>query len=104
MNPLIEPIIASPFFVGLIGALVGLKFSPGSGLLQRLTNVMCGAAIAGYCAQPLGDWLRLDKHSDVLGVAFVCGILGLSIIAAAVRAIGELKIAEIVTGWLSRRG
>lgn len=100
---LVDPLIASPFFVGALGALVSLKFAPGS-WLQRVTNLACGSLIAGYIAQPLADWLALPQPRHVLGVAFVLGLLGLSVGAAATKAIGDLKLADIVTGWISRRG
>jgi fructose-specific phosphotransferase system IIC component len=97
-------LISSPFFVGGMGALVSLRFVEGVGWWRRVTTLVCGALIAGYFAQPLGDWLKLTKSSDVLGVAFALGLLGLSIISAALRAIAELKLAEIITGWIGRRG
>ena len=100
----IEHIVASPFFVGWAGALVSLKFAPGAGWMQRATHLVCGSLIAGYIAQPLGDWLALPQPRHVLGVAFVLGLLGLSVGAAATKAIGDLKLADIVTGWISRRG
>ncbi len=97
-------LISSPFFAGAVGALVSLRFTEGVGWWRRVTTLVCGALIAGYFAQPLGDWLKLSKASDVLGLAFALGLLGLSVISAAMRAIGELKLAEIVSGWISRRG
>jgi hypothetical protein len=97
-------LLNSPFLVGAAGAFVSLRFSPDDSWRLHLFNLLCGALIAGYGAQPTADWLRLAKESDMLGVAFVMGLLGLSIIAAARKAISELKLAEIVTSWISRRG
>lgn len=100
----IEQLIASPFVVGAAGALVGLKFVPtDASLWTRLTNLLCGSLTAGYCAQPLSDWVQLVKESDILGVAFALGLLGLSVIAALFRAISDVKLGEIVNDWLGRR-
>lgn len=99
----LEQLIASPFFVGGAGALVSLRFAPeGDGWSRRLATLVCGALVAGYCAHPLADWLKLTKATDRLGVAFALGLLGLSIIAAVLKAVGELKVADIISGWISR--
>ena len=101
---LYELLVSSPFFVGAAGALVSLKYAAADTWWQRGMTLLCGALVAGYFAQPLADWLKLAKETDILGIAFAMGLLGLSVIASIFKAIGELKIAEIVSSWISRKG
>jgi hypothetical protein len=98
---LLADLIASPFFVGAAGALVSLKYVPALGWWKHASNWVCGTLVAGYCAPPLAGWLKLDGDG---GVAFMLGLLGLSILNAIVRAISELKLADIIAGWIGRRG
>jgi fructose-specific phosphotransferase system IIC component len=101
----VEPSALDQFIAGGLGALVSLRFATANdGWWKRGSTLLCGALVAGYFAQPLADWLKLAKETDILGVAFAIGLLGLSIIASIFRAIGELKVAEIVSGWISRKG
>lgn len=103
MPPELAQLIASPFFVGAAGALVSLKYVVALGWWRHVTNWAAGTLVAGYCAPPLSDWLKLDGKSDALGVAFVLGLVGLSIIAAVHKAISEVNLTGILTDWLSRR-
>lgn len=100
----IELLVTSPFVVGVAGSVVSLKFVPkDTTFFSRLANLLCGSLIAGYFAQPLSDWLQLVKQSDVLGVAFALGLLGLSIIAAVFRAVEDGKLNDLVNLIWPRR-
>ncbi len=99
----IAPVFASPFFVGAVGALVSLRFGHDETWRQRLTTFVCGWLTAGYFARPLSGWLKLTEEGDVLGIAFAIGLLGLSVIAAVLKGIGDLEVAKIVSSWTTRR-
>ncbi|OWQ92040.1 hypothetical protein CDN99_06690 [Roseateles aquatilis] len=98
-----DRVLSSPFTVGGFGAVVALKFAPGTSWWERVTNVASGALAAGYLAPALVDWLQLKTPGLANASAFVIGLLGMSLIAALLQGIRDLKLAEILSGWLARR-
>lgn len=98
-----ERLLSSPFAVGGMGALVALKFAPGATWFERFTNVTSGALVAGFGAPALTEWLKFSSPGLTNGAAFLLGLLGMSLIAALLQGIRDLKLAEIISGWLSRR-
>ena len=98
-----DHLFSSPFFVGAAGALVSLRFSSDVTWWQRAMTFACGTLIAGYVARSLAAWLKFSTDNDVLAIAFAVGLLGLSVIAAIRKGIGELEVGKIITGWISRK-
>lgn len=94
----------NPFAAGALGSLVGLKFAPGVSLLERITNVGAGAACAGYAAPALAEWMHVTSPHVHSGLAFAVGLFGLSLAAAVQQGIRDLKLGEVITGWISRKG
>lgn len=99
-----ERLARSPFVTGALGGLVtALRFMPGASWAERAVNVGAGSLTAGYLSPALVQFLQLHE-GYAYGAAFVVGMLGLSVVAAVMQGLRELKLAEILTGWLSRRG
>lgn len=98
-----QRIMGSPFTIGGLGSLVALKFAPGASWLERATNVGSGMLVAGYAAPALAEWLQFKSEGLGNAAAFVVGLLGMSLIAAVFQGIRDLKLAEIISGWLARR-
>lgn len=99
-----QKIVTNPLFPGVVGALVGLRFAPGESWYERVTNVASGAACAGFVAPAAGEVFRLQSVSMMSFLAFVIGMFGMSIAAAVMAGWREVKMGEIITGWLSRKG
>lgn len=97
-----DQILASPFTAGGFGSLVALKFAPGTSWWERATNVATGILVAGYVTPALAEFLHL-KGAVAGGAAFLLGLLGMSLIAAVLQGIRDVKLGEIISGWLSRR-
>lgn len=98
-----DRVLSNPFTVGGFGALVALRFAPGATWWERATNVASGACAAGFLAPALVDWLQLKTPGLANAAAFLLGLLGMSLIAALLEGIRNLKLAEILQGWLARR-
>ncbi len=97
-------IAGSHFVTGALGALVtAIKFTPGASWPERSFNVVAGSMAAGYGTPALAEWLGMSSAGYVNGAAFVVGLLGMSAVAAVLQALRDLKLAEIISGWLSRR-
>lgn len=94
----------NPFAAGAIGSLVGLKFAPGATVVERVTNVVAGAVCAGYVAPGLLEWLHVTSPNLQSFTAFTVGLFGLSLAAAVQQGIRDLKLGEVITGWISRKG
>jgi ACR3 family arsenite efflux pump ArsB len=99
-----EKLMNSHFVVGALGALVGLKFAPGTTWRERAINVSAGMLCAGYFAPALAEWFHVASPGMQSALAFAVGMFGLSLAAAVAQALRELKLGEIISGWLSRRG
>lgn len=99
-----DRIVRSNFTIGAIGALItAIKFTPGSTWLERAFNVVAGSAFAGFLTPALTQWLALQSPAYTSGAAFLLGLLGMSLAAAALQAVKDTPLGQIVTGWLSRR-
>lgn len=98
-----DRILGSPFTVGGLGAVVALKFVPGVSWWERLTNVASGALTAGYGAPALIEWLQFTSPGLANAAAFVIGLLGMSLIAAVLQGIRDLKVAELIAGLFPKR-
>jgi len=98
----VDRILGSPFTIGGLGSLVALKFAPGVSWWERFTNVASGMLVAGYGAPALAEWLQFKTAGMGNAAAFILGLLGMSLIAAILQAIRDLKLAEILAGWLTK--
>lgn len=71
---------------GLAGALVSLKFIPGTNWWQRGTNAVGGMLAASYISPLLGTYLKLPP-SVFGGIAFLIGMYGMTVANAGVEEI-----------------
>lgn len=95
---------SSHFVTGALGALVSaIKFAPGATWRERAFNVVAGSMAAGYGTPALVEWLDMRSAGYVNGAAFFVGLLGMSVVAAVLGALREIKLAEIISTWASRR-
>lgn len=94
----------SHFAVGALGSLVGLKFAPGTTFAARAFNVVAGTLCAGFFAPALAEWMHVTSAGMHSALSFAVGMFGISLAAAVAQAIREMKLGDIISGWLSRRG
>ena len=94
----------SSFAAGGLGAVLSLKFAPGSSWWERTVNVGAGLGMAIYLAPLLADWQRITSAGGQSGVAFAVGFLGLSVAAALLKGFRDTNWADIFTGWFGRKG
>ena len=99
-----DRVTRNPYAAGALGSLVALRFAPGLSWLERFVNVATGGLCAGFLAPGLSDWWHITSHGIQSGLAFGVGMFGLSLAAAVLQGIRELRMAEIITGWISRKG
>jgi hypothetical protein len=100
-----ESIAKSPFVVGGAGAFIAAwKFAaPGTGAIEKGLNTISGALAAGFLSPPLCTYLKMTTPEYIGGAAFVTGVLSMSIVAAVIGAIRDIKWADIASSWFTRR-
>lgn len=80
INP--ETITKSPFFIGALGALVGLRGVPGSTWGERAINAASGALLSGFTSPFIAGYFGLVGDGALSFAAFVVGLFGLNFVAA----------------------
>jgi hypothetical protein len=93
-----------PLVAGFVGAAAGLRFGPGLTWGERLFNVGCGAVCAAYISPAIGELFDMSTPYKQSGLAFFIGMFGMSIAAAILQGIRDLKIADMIRDWLPHRG
>ena len=99
-----QKLAAAPFLAGVAGALVALRFAPGASWVERVTNVASGSACAAFIAPAAGEYFHLSSASMLSCMSFALGLFGMSVAAALMTGMRDIKVGEIVSGWLSRGG
>lgn len=99
----VDKLARSPYAAGVAGSLVALRFAPGSTWVERAVNVVAGSITAAYVSPALAEWLRITSPGLQSGLAFLLGLFGLSLAAAALQAMREAQLGQVITGWISRR-
>lgn len=99
-----DAIVSHPAVPGIVGALVGLKFAPGASWSERAINFTSASAIAWFGSPAAVELFSIKSPGAAGFLGFAIGMFGLSIAAAVVSGIKDLKLGEIAAGWLSRRG
>lgn len=80
VNP--EAITKSPFFIGALGALVGLRGVPGATSVERAVNAVSGAMLSGFTSPFIANYFGLSGDSALSFAAFVVGLFGLNFVAS----------------------
>lgn len=96
--------INHPFAAAVAGALIGLRYAPGDSWWGRFSNVFAGVSTSIFLAPAIAEYLKLVSNESHAALAFAVGMFGMSLAAAIMQALREIKFSEIISGWFSRRG
>lgn len=99
-----EKAARSPWVAGVLGSVVSLRWVPGATVVGRMFHVGSGTVCAGFISPALTEWLHVAPIAVQSGLAFAVGLFGLSLAAAATEAIKAVGWAEVIKGWVSRKG
>lgn len=97
----IDRVLNNPFFVGGFGSVIALRWAPGLTWIERLFNVVCGLALAGYLAEPVTEGLKLTSPAMLSGTAFLIGLFGMNLVAAINSWIRETKLSDLLP-WVKK--
>jgi hypothetical protein len=73
---------------GFVGALVSLKFIEGLSVYQRGSTVLAGTMVSAYVTPIVVTYLELTPKMEG-GIAFLCGLFGMSFTGAVIKAMPE---------------
>jgi hypothetical protein len=65
---------------------------------------MCGSLCAGFFGPAIIEYFTVSRHGAEAAISFGVGMFGLSMAAALMQTIRDLKLAEIITNRLTRKG
>ena len=99
----VHAILAHPATAGIAGSLVGLRVAPGATWRERIANVACGALIAGYVGPAVAEWLAIATPTGQSVLGFGLGLAGLTLADVGLRAVRELRLADVLSSWITRR-
>ena len=86
---------------GIIGSAVSMRFVPQLSLLQKITAVGSGTAMA-VAGTPIAKMaFKLDDEQVLFGVAFFIGVFGLSLTASVFETVRNTDWRKIVEARLS---
>ena len=90
---------------GLFGAIVSLRWVPGTTLGHKAWNVACGAAFAYFAGPPLTAMLALASPGAAGAVGFGLGLFGVSVTNLAMVTLIDLRprLVDAVSSWLTKR-
>jgi len=89
----------STLTAGVIGAALSLRFLRREmSVVEVLTTIPSGAAMAVYGAPLAAWWFNILEQQVVIALGFFIGLFGLSLCAAAFEAIREAKPWQFVMG------
>jgi hypothetical protein len=77
---------------GFFGALVSLKFIDGLTPKQRGSTVLAGTLVSAYVTPLAVSFLELTPKLEG-GIAFLCGLFGMSFTGAVIKAMPDLIAA-----------
>jgi hypothetical protein len=77
---------------GFFGALVSLKFIEGLTHKQRASTVLAGTLVSAYVTPLAVTYLELTPKLEG-GIAFLCGLFGMSFTGAVIKAMPDLITA-----------
>lgn len=86
----------SPFLVGLLGAIVSLRGTPGLTWRERAFNVASGTILAGFLSPALTEYFALTTPAMQSAAAFVVGLFGLNLTAAVAQWIKGADLTALV--------
>src|ERR1700752_2196926 len=85
---------------GLAGGLVSSRFFKELDWGERIITILSGFLVAVYCGPWVAEHTSASEKME-LGITFLIGVLGITILSAFVKAIPEL-VSSLVTGVRER--
>lgn len=93
-----------PEATGLIGSLLGVLNTPGTGWRERVFNFGAGAGAAWFIAPAVEDYFSLTSNNARMAVAFVVGLVGMNLLAKIIDYVKNTPLASLFKLKVPARG
>jgi len=96
INP--EQVIKHPFFAGVIGSIISLRWIPGRAYSEKVVIVIIGTLTARFLGPAVGEYFALQTPGMQSAISFLIGLFGLNMMASV-----SLWLKTVDIGSLIRR-
>ena len=96
INP--DQVIKHPFFAGVIGSAISLRWVPGRTYSEKVVIVAIGAFTAQFLGPAVGEYFSLQSPGMQSAISFLIGLFGLNMMASV-----SLWLKTVDIGSLIRR-
>jgi hypothetical protein len=93
LNP--ESVIKSPYFAGLVGSVISLRWVPGGTVLEKLIIIAIGVGAASFLGPAAGEYFGLHSQAMQSAISFMIGLFGLNLMAAVALWIKTVDLSTI---------
>ena len=80
INP--DQVIKHPFFAGVIGSAISLRWVPGRTYSEKVVIVVIGALTAQFLGPAVGEYFSLQSPGMQSAISFLIGLFGLNMMAS----------------------
>ena len=80
INP--DQVIKHPFFAGVIGSAISLRWVPGRTYSEKVVIVAIGAFTAQFLGPAVGEYFSLQSPGMQSAISFLIGLFGLNMMAS----------------------
>lgn len=80
INP--EHLVKHPFFAGVVGSAISLRWIPGKTFIEKIVIVAIGAVTAQFMGPAVGEYFSLNSQGMLSAISFLIGLFGLNMMAS----------------------
>ena len=94
INP--EHVVKHPFFAGVVGSAISLRWIPGTTIGGKLVIVAIGAATAQFLGPAVAEYFALSSQGMMSAISFLIGLFGLNMMASVSLWIKSVDIGALI--------
>lgn len=98
-----DDVVMRPETAGAFGALLSLRWVPGTSWAARASAFGTGVGFAVYVAPLFIEYAGVTSKTAPLAIAFAMGFLGMNLAAKVIEAVKNLDLVEILSALRSRK-
>lgn len=97
-----DRIIRHPYTIGLLGAVVSLRWAPGKTWFSRFCNVLIGSLLAGFFSPAISEFFNLTTDGTQNAMAFATGLFGMNWVSTVIVWGKQVQLSDVLP-WIRRK-